>query len=63
MTYGLSTRAFIEDGPAEQVAEARRTPLDGPLVARPGRSPPARARSSGRSTPANDRIDAFPLAL
>ena len=34
MTYGLSTRAFIEDGPVEQVAKADATPLDGPLLAR-----------------------------
>jgi hypothetical protein len=62
MAYGLSTRAFIEDGPAEQLARAdalRSTArawhaLDGArrlaLVER-------------ALKPANDCIDAFPLAL
>ncbi len=55
MAYGLSTRAFIEDGPAGQVATA----------------PSWRALDETRRLAlveqavraANDRIDAFPLAL
>ena len=62
MTYGLSTRAFIEDGPAVQVAQADTL-----------RSTARNWRSLDEShriqlielalRPANDRIDAFPLAL
>jgi hypothetical protein len=62
MTYGLSTRAFVEDGPVEQVAK-----MDS------GRST-ARAWQALSETcklevveqalrAANDRIDAYPMAL
>ena len=62
MTYGLSTRAFIEDGPAAQViaANASRT------TARTWRALDADHRLAlieRALTPANDLIDAFPLAL
>ena len=63
MTYGLSTRAFIEDGPVEQVAKAdaqRSTARSWRVL---DEAPPARARSNGRSAPANDCFDSFPLAL
>ena len=63
MAYGLSTRAFIEDGPVEQVARAEAEPLDRPLLAGAERSLPARGRSSSALAPANDRIDGYPLAL
>ena len=62
MAYGLSTRAFIEDGPVEQVAKAD--------------SIRSRARSwqalsdacrleiiEQALRAANDRIDGYPLAL
>jgi hypothetical protein len=62
MAYGLSTRAFIEDGPVEQVAKAE--------------SIRSRARSWGALSDAcrleiieqalraaNDRIDGYPIAL
>ena len=62
MTYGLSTRAFIEDGPAVQVAQADTL-----------RSTARKWRALDEAhrielielalRPANDRIDAFPLAL
>lgn len=62
MTYGLSTRAFIEDGPAVQVANADTL-----------RSTARKWRALDEAhrielielalRPANDRIDAFPLAL
>jgi hypothetical protein len=62
MAYGLSTRAFSENGPAEQAARARtvRTPLRSwqalddavrlELIEQALRA-------------ANDRIDGYPLAL
>jgi hypothetical protein len=62
MAYGLSTRAFIEDGPVEQVAKAE--------------SIRSRARSwealsdacrleiiEQALRAANDRIDGYPMAL
>jgi hypothetical protein len=62
MAYGLSTRAFIEDGPVEQVAKAE--------------SIRSRARSwealsdacrleiiEQALRAANDRIDGYPIAL
>ena len=62
MAYGLSTRAFIEDGPAEQVAKAETLR--------------SRARSwqvlsdacrleiiEQALRAANDRIDGYPIAL
>ena len=62
MTYGHSPRAFIEDGPTEQVARAEA-----------GRSTARRWRVLDEAvrlelveralSPANDFIDRFPLAL
>ena len=62
MTYGLSTRAFIEDGPVEQVAkvEANRS------TARSWRALSEASRLEvieQALRAANDRIDAYPLAL
>lgn len=62
MTYGLSTRAFIEDGPTVQVAQAD-------SLRSTARS--WRALDEARRIkliecalrPANDCIDALPLAL
>jgi hypothetical protein len=62
MAYGLSTRAFIEDGPAEHVAEAD-------AVRSRARSWHAldearRLELVERALcPANDCIDSYPLAL
>jgi hypothetical protein len=62
MAYGLSTRAFVEDGPVEQVAkvEAIRS------TARSWRA----LNDAGRLEiieqalrAANDRIDGYPIAL
>jgi hypothetical protein len=62
MAYGLSTRAFVEDGPVEQVArvEAVRS------TARSWRA----LNDAGRLKiieqalrAANDRIDEYPIAL
>ena len=62
MTYGFSTRAFIEGGPVEQVAkaEAART------TARAWRTLSEACRLAvveQAVRAANDRIDAYPLAL
>ena len=62
MTYGLSTRAFIEDGPVSLVAEAdsRRS------TARNWRALDEAHRLAlieCALRPANDRVDAFPFAL
>ena len=62
MTYGHSTRAFIEDGPVEQVERAS-------ALRSTARS--WRALDEARRLelielamkPANDCLDAFPLAL
>ena len=62
MAYGLSTRAFIEDGPEAQVAQAG-------ILRSTARS--WRALDEARRlalieralAPANDRIDGYPLAL
>ena len=62
MAYGLSTRAFIENGPVEQVAKAE----IGRSTARAWR-----ALSEARRLeviecalrPANDYFDHFPIAL
>jgi hypothetical protein len=62
MTYGLSTRAFIEDGPTEQVAQADALRS----TARAWRTLDEAHRLElieKALKPANDRIDAFPLAL
>jgi len=62
MAYGLSTRAFIEDGPVEQVtkAESIRT------TARAWHALNEACRLAvveQALRAANDRIDAYPLAL
>ena len=62
MTYGLSTRAFIEDGPVEQVAKA--TPAAS--TARSWRAldeAAASRRSSRRFAPRTTASTAIPLAL
>ena len=62
MTYGLSTRAFVEDGPVQQVAkvDAMRT------TARSWRALSEACRLEAIEQAlraANDRIDAYPIAL
>ena len=62
MTYGLSTRAFIEDGPAVQVAHANTLRS----TARAWRTLDEARRLElieKALSPANDCLDAFPLAL
>ncbi|GAA3891748.1 hypothetical protein GCM10022276_08580 [Sphingomonas limnosediminicola] len=62
MTYGLSTRAFIEDGPVAQVAQAETMRS----TARSWRALDEAHRIELIETAlkaANDRIDAYPLAL
>jgi len=62
MTYGLSTRAFIEHGPAAQAIRAR--PLRS--AARSWRALDEERRLAlieRALKPANDFIDAYPLAL
>jgi hypothetical protein len=62
MTYGLSTRAFIEDGPAVQAIRTRSSYS----TARSWRALSAERRIAlieQALEPANDRIDAYPLAL
>ena len=62
MAYGHSIRAFIEDGPVEQVAKADARAFDRPRLACARRGPPARLVERALCA-ANDRIDGFPLAL
>ena len=62
MTYGLSTRAFIEHGPAAQAIEAQ--PMRS--TARSWRALDEERRLAlieRALKPANDFIDAYPLAL
>jgi len=62
MTYGLSTRAFIEDGPAVKVAEAdtlRSTARSWRALDEAHRLELIELALKA----ANDRIDQFPLAL
>ena len=62
MTYGLSTRAFIENGPVEQVAKASALRT----TARKWRALDEARRLElveRALVPANDCIDNFPLAL
>ena len=62
MTYGHSPRAFIEDGPAEQlekVASARSTAHAWRALDEARRL----ALVERALIPANDCIDSFPLAL
>jgi hypothetical protein len=62
MAYGLSTRAFIEDGPVEQVSKAS-------SVRSTARSWHALSEACRLEVieqalrVANDRIDGFPIAL
>jgi hypothetical protein len=62
MAYGLSTRAFIENGPAEQVAK-----LDSiRSTARSWRALSESCRLAAIEQAlraANDRIDEYPIAL
>jgi hypothetical protein len=62
MTYGLSTRVFIEDGPASQAIRAQASRS----TARVWRALDAESRLAlieQALTPANDLIDQFPIAL
>jgi hypothetical protein len=62
MTYGLRTRAFVEDGPVTQVAQAETLRS----TARAWRALDEAHRIAlvdSVLNVANDRIDAFPLAL
>jgi hypothetical protein len=62
MTYGLSTSAFIEDGPEVQAMRARSSYS----TARSWRALSAERRLTlveQALEPANDRIDAYPMAL
>jgi hypothetical protein len=62
MAYGLSTGAFIEDGPAEQVAKAESTRS----TARSWQALTEACRMEiveQALRAANDRIDGYPLAL
>ena len=62
MAYGLSTRVFIEDGPAVQVAQA--DSLRSTARAWQALDEARRLELVERAlNPANDRVDAFPLAL
>ena len=63
MTYGLSPRVFIEDGPAVQVAKARSAPFDGAVRGALSTPTAGSLRSSGRSSPPTTSSTAFPLAL
>ena len=62
MTYGLSTRAFVENGPVEQLAKAE-------AVRTTARSWHALSETSRLEAveqalrAANDRIDGYPIAL
>lgn len=62
MTYGLSPRAFVEDGPEVQAMKIRSTYS----TARSWRAldPDSRLAAIERALkPANDLIDAYPMAL
>jgi hypothetical protein len=62
MTYGLSTRAFVEDGPVEQVAKLESTRS----TARSWRVLDEARRIElieQALLAANDRIDGYPIAL
>jgi hypothetical protein len=62
MAYGLSNRAYIENGPVEQVARAdgrRSTARSWRALSEAGRL----ALIERALRPANDRIDGYPLAL
>ena len=62
MTYGLSTRAFIEDGPATQAIQAQLSRS----TARSWRAldaDPRLALIERALKPANDLLDDLPIAL
>jgi hypothetical protein len=62
MAYGLSTRAFIEDGPVEQVARAESSRT----TARSWRALSESCRLAAIEKAlraANDRTDGYPIAL
>lgn len=62
MIYGLSPRAFVEDGPEVQAMKLRSTRS----TARTWRALDAESRLAAIERalkPANDLIDAYPLAL
>jgi hypothetical protein len=63
MTYGLSTRAFIEDGPAVQVIHAQASRS----TARSWRALDPEHRlalvEQALAAPANDLLDEYPIAL
>ena len=62
MAYGLSTRAFVENGPVEQVAKAE-SPR---TTARSWRALSEACRLEvieQAMRAANDRIDGYPIAL
>lgn len=62
MAYGLSTRAFIEDGPVEQVAKAQA--LRSTARSWHALSEACRLAIVDKALrAANDRIDGFPAAL
>jgi hypothetical protein len=62
MTYGLSTRAFVEDGPVEQVAklESSRSTARSWRVLDEARRIELIEQAL---LAANDRIDGYPIAL
>jgi hypothetical protein len=62
MAYGLSTRAFIENGPVEELAKAassRTTARSWRALSEAGRIEIVEQALRA----ANDRIDGYPLAL
>ena len=62
MVYGLSTRAFIEDGPVEQVAKAQS--IRSSARSWHALSDVCRLEIVEQALrAANDRIDGYPLAL
>ena len=62
MAYGLSTRAFIEGGPVEQVAKAEA--IRSTARSWRGMSEACRLAVVEQAVrAANDRIDGYPLAL
>ena len=62
MTYGLSTRVFVENGPAVHAIEARSQRSNGRFW-RALDSEHRLALIESALLPANDLIDAYPLAL
>lgn len=62
MTYGLSTRVFVENGPAAMAIEAR-SQRSSSRVWRALDHDHRIALIDSALKPANDLIDAYPLAL